>query len=260
MKNKPNIFDVKRFWNTRPCNIKHSSSKIGTKKYFNEVEKRKYFVEPHIPKFADFKKWKNKQVLEIGCGIGTDTVNFLRNGAKVTAVELSDESLKIAKQRVELFGLDNNINFISCNAEQLNKYINKKKFDLVYSFGVIHHTVNPRKIIKAIVPLMKKNSELRIMLYAKNSWKNFMIEYGYDQPEAQYGCPIAKTYTPSQVNLLLKEFSKIEIEQDHIFPYIVSDYKKYKYTIQPYFKAMGKKLFNDFQKKFGWHLLIKAKL
>ena len=83
------VKDVKNYWNNRPCNIKHSKKEIGTKEYFNDVEYRKYFVEPHIPEFAEFDKWKGKKVLEIGCGIGTDSINFAKAGAILTCVELS---------------------------------------------------------------------------------------------------------------------------------------------------------------------------
>src|SRR5436190_5472509 len=100
------IDQVKGYWDQRPCNIRHSTKPVGTKEYFDEVEARKYFVEPHIPGFAQFEQWRGKKVLEIGCGIGTDTINFARHGAQITAVDLSTESLKIAAQRAKVFDLE----------------------------------------------------------------------------------------------------------------------------------------------------------
>src|SRR5260370_42226817 len=91
------IARVREYWNGRPCNIRHSPQPIGTKEYFDEVEARKYFVEYHIPGFAQFERWRGKKVLEIGCGIGTDTINFARAGAQVTTVDLSDKSMGLAR-------------------------------------------------------------------------------------------------------------------------------------------------------------------
>ena len=77
------IEEVRDFWNRRPCNIRHSPKPVGTKEYFDEVEARKYFVEPHIPEFAQFQRWRGKKVLEIGCGIGTDSINFIPHPERV---------------------------------------------------------------------------------------------------------------------------------------------------------------------------------
>lgn len=93
------IKPVKDFWNSRPCNIRHSVKDVGSKEYFDEVEKKKFFVEPHIKTFSKFERWSGKKVLEIGCGIGTAAINFARFGADYTGVELSSKSLELTQQR-----------------------------------------------------------------------------------------------------------------------------------------------------------------
>ena len=60
------IDDVKKFWDSRPCNIKHSDKPLGTREYFDEVERKKFTAEPHIPAFCEFDRWRGKRVLEIG--------------------------------------------------------------------------------------------------------------------------------------------------------------------------------------------------
>ena len=74
-------------------------------------------------------------------------------------------------------------------------------FDLIYSFGVIHHSINPEKIINNCYKLLKKKGTLKIMLYAKNSWKNIMIQNNKDQYEAQSKCPVANTYTEYEIHM-----------------------------------------------------------
>jgi len=254
----PGIGIVKDYWNRRPCNIRHSRKELGTKEYFDEVESRKYFVEPHIPGFADFGRWAGRNVLEVGCGLGTDAVNFARAGAKYTGIDLSEESLNLARTRFDVFGL--NGKFQICNAEQLSHELPGRNFDLAYSFGVIHHTPNPRAAFEQIAKVIKPSGTLKCMLYAKNSWKNAMINAGLDQPEAQNGCPIAFTYTKEEIkNLLDGLFEVTEVRQAHIFPYIIETYVKYEYELQPWFKAMPKEVFDALENQFGWHILITAK-
>ena len=192
---KTSIEDVRAYWNRSPCNIKHSKREPGTKEYYNEVEKKKYFVEPHILRFANFPAWRNKKVLEIGCGIGTDTINFARHGAQVTAVDLSDRSIEIAKRRACIFDLKENIRFICCDCEKLSSFVPGESFDLIYAFGVLHHTINPSKAVEEIRKVMHKDSELRIMLYSRYSIKRLEIMLGLCTPQAQPGEPILRTTT-----------------------------------------------------------------
>ena len=253
---------IKKYWNKRPCNILHSKKKFLSKEYFNEVRTKRYFVEDHILKFADFKNYKNKNVLEIGCGIGTDACEFIKNGAKYYGVEYSEKSLEIAEQRTVVLNLQKmNPIFFNLDAENLSQI--KKlniKFDLIYSFGVIHHTKNMKKCFNEIHKLSNKKTEIKIMLYAKNSLKNFLLKTTPYRYESQKGCPIVYKVDYYDLKKLIgKKFKIVKLEQDFIFPYKIGPYKRNIYKKLNYFKVMPQKIFNVLKKNIGEHLLISLK-
>lgn len=269
------IKQVEKYWDERPCNIRHSPREVGSREYFDEVEARKYFVEPHIPRFAEFERWAGKRVLEIGCGIGTDTINFARSGASVTAVDLSDESLKIARKRAEVFNLSDSIEFRQADAEKLSDVVPPEPYDLVYSFGVIHHTPRPGNVLDQVrTNYARGHSVVKIMVYNRNSWKVLSILLGYgrgqfwklDQlvarhSEAQTGCPITYTFSPKQARKLFAAhgFPNVATRIDHIFPYRVSDYVQYRYEKELHWKLVPEPFFRWLERNFGWHLCITAR-
>lgn len=248
----PSIDEVQQFWDRRPCNIRHSQEEVGSTEWSAQVTRRKYFVEPHIIPFADFAHSRNKKVLEIGCGVGTDTLEFLRHGAQVHAVDLSPVSLEIARSRCKDYP---NARFNCCNAEMGLPDHPFCYYDLVYSFGVIHHTPQPEKVIDTAYHHLRIGGELRIMLYAKWSIKNLSGR----QPEAQAGCPIATVYTAKKVRELLWSGFRIKsIKKTHIFPWKVEDYIRYKYTPVWYKRYLPDSAFRLLERCLGWHLLVIA--
>lgn len=247
----PSIEVVKTFWNNIPCNINHSNKDLNTKEYFNEVSDKRYKVEPHILTFANFENYKDKKVLEIGCGIATDGQKFAENGAIYKGIDLTPRGIEIAKNRFKLFNLPGEF-----EVQNIEEYISNEKYDLIYSFGVLHHTPDINKALKNIYSMLKDGGELKIMLYAKNSWKYFRIIDGLDQYEAQNNVPIANVYTKEEVLDLLKDFKNIKIEQTHIFPYKIPEYKQQKFIKEDYFECMPDDLFNCLKKNLGWHLCI----
>jgi 2-polyprenyl-3-methyl-5-hydroxy-6-metoxy-1,4-benzoquinol methylase len=267
------IADVRRYWDARPCNIRHSPKAVGSREYFDEVEARKYFVEPHIPHFADFERWDGKRVLEVGCGIGTDSINFARAGAELTAVDLSGESLRVAEQRADAMGVADRIRFAQANAEELTSSIGYGPYDLVYSFGVIHHTPRPDRALSEIRSVLSPGGMLKLMIYHRRSWKVFWIiaaqergrfwktdELVAKHSEAQTGCPVTFTYSRREARELVEQsgFRVRELRVDHVFPYRIRDYVDYRYIKEPYFRWMPGPVFHAFEHRFGWHLLVTA--
>jgi len=273
--NDISIDAVREYWNRRPCNLRHSPAPVGSKQYFDEVEARKYFVEPHIPGFAQHSRWAGKRVLEIGCGLGTDTINFARAGARVTAIDLSPASLDLARRRAEVFGLDDRIQFVEADAERLADYVEPAPYDLIYSFGVIHHSPQPSRILNQVRRhFAHPQTELKLMVYHHVSWKVLAILFGeahgafwrLDEAvarnsEAQTGCPVTYTYSRRSVRQLLADggFAAEEIFVDHIFPYRVSDYVQYRYVKTFPFRFLPNVAMRTLERTLGWHLCVTAR-
>jgi 2-polyprenyl-3-methyl-5-hydroxy-6-metoxy-1,4-benzoquinol methylase len=266
----PAIEDVRRYWNERPCNIRHSCLPVGTQEYFDQVQWRKYFVEPHIPGFAQFERWKGKQVLELGCGIGTDSVNFARAGAQLTVVDLSEKSLQVCRQRFQVYGLE--ADFHCGDMEQLSSFVPERKYDLIYSFGVIHHTPHPDRVFQQLKKFCSPDTELRVMLYSKWSWKVFWILLKYGRcafwkhaelvrkySEAQTGCPVTHDYSFRDIRRLLPGFQTLSVRKEHIFPFVIEKYVRHEYEWEWYFRWMPRPLFRWLERRMGWHTLVVAR-
>jgi len=157
---------VREFWQTHPCGTKFADAPPGSRRFYELVEEHRYEKEWHIPTAASFANTKNLQVLEIGCGLGTDGAQFAKAGAYYTGVDLTEAAVELSRKRFELFHLPGN--FRTADAEQLDFPDNS--FDLVYSHGVLHHTPDTAGAVKEVHRVLKPDGKAVVMLYHRDSY------------------------------------------------------------------------------------------
>jgi len=157
---------VREFWQAHPCGTKFSDAEIGTREFFDRVERHRYDKESHIPEAANFGGAKGLRVLEIGCGVGTDGLQFARAGAIYTGVDLTDAAIDLAQKNFATAGMPGE--FRVADAEHLD--FPDEAFDLVYSHGVLHHTPNIEAAVREIHRVLKPGGRALVMLYHRGSY------------------------------------------------------------------------------------------
>ena len=147
--------------------------KSGTREWFEEIDRRflssAYFArgenqEP-FGRFLTRELVEGKEVLEVGCGMGTHAAMLARQGARLTAVDLTERAVAATRQRFALFGLNGKIE--RADAEQLP--FADKSFDVVWSWGVIHHSSRFESCLAEISRVLRPGGRLLLMVYFRPS-------------------------------------------------------------------------------------------
>ncbi len=157
---------MRAFWQAHPCGTKFGDAEVGTPEFFERVEAHRYAKESHIPNAADFAAAKGLRVLEIGCGLGTDGVQFARAGADYTGVDLTEAAIDLARKNFEQRSLQGE--FKVADAESLD--FADESFNLVYSHGVLHHTPDIARAVREIHRVLKPGGRAIVMLYHRDSY------------------------------------------------------------------------------------------
>ena len=166
--------EVRDFWNSHPCGSQLTPHERGRKEFFLDYEVRRYALEPHILEVVPFSEGRGKDVLEIGCGLGTDGARWAAHGARYTGVDLTPEAVRLTEENFRVRGLQGR--FMNLDAEKLP--FPDRSFDIVYSHGVIHHTPNTEAVVSEIRRVLKPSGKAIVMVYHKGSynyWINIML-------------------------------------------------------------------------------------
>lgn len=99
---------------------------------------------------------KNKKVLDVGCGGGILTEALARTGAEVTAIDMSEEAIHVAKAHALSQGL--NIDYQHCPIDSLAPA--SPSFDLITCMELLEHVPDPRAIIQACATRLKPGGYL----------------------------------------------------------------------------------------------------
>ena len=161
---------VRAFWDTEACGTHFVTTFSNDREFFSKYREFRYRTEWHIPEFAAFAEAAGMQVLEIGCGNGTDGVMFALNGATYTGVDLTAEAVEATRRHFAVEGLRGV--FRRENSERLS--FANDSFDIVYSFGVLHHTPTPEKAVAEVHRVLKPGGTARIMLYHQHSFNYYV--------------------------------------------------------------------------------------
>src|SRR5438874_7688565 len=157
---------VRDFWQAHPCDAQFVTPAVGSREFYQQVERYRYAVHPHLPRAAGFSKARGLRVLEIGNGLGTDGARFASAGAVYTGIDLTSAASALARRRFELFKLRGN--FAVADAENLP--FPDHHFDLVYSHVVLHHTPNIERALDEVYRVLRPAGRAVVMLYYRNSF------------------------------------------------------------------------------------------
>ena len=222
--------EVREYWNSHPCGTQFTDLKWGSKEFFDEVERFRYATQPFMNEIVGFDKFKGKKIIEIECGLGTDLLQFARGGANVTGVDLTAQSIELVKRRFDMENLP--VEAFVADAENLP--FEDNGFDLVYSFGVLHHTPNTQKAIDEAYRILKPGGRIIIMLYNKTSlhvWLGvplYLLSHSLhktSKDKKRWGIlndwirvydgrenPLGKAYSKSEMEAMFSKFKNREYE------------------------------------------------
>jgi len=211
---------VRDFWDNESCGEIYATGQ-SERDYYESHSRARYELEPYLPDFARFPEGKGKDVLEIGVGMGADHVEWAKSQPRsLTGIDLTPRAVEHTRKRLAIDGLRSEIRV--GDAEKLP--FDDSSFDLVYSWGVLHHSPNTSDTVNEVFRVLRPNGIARIMIYHKYSLIGYMLwaRYGLllgrpfrstsDIYANHLESPGTKAYTTGEAHTMFARFSQVTIK------------------------------------------------
>jgi ubiquinone/menaquinone biosynthesis C-methylase UbiE len=211
---------VKEFWNRSACGEVYAEGGTFPQQLERQAQAR-YELEPDLHPFARFPEGHDKDVLEIGVGMGADHLEWAKSCPRsLTGIDLTERAVEFTRARLALYGLDSKIQV--GDAEGLPYYDNS--FDLVFSYGVLHHTPDTAQAIREVYRVLRPGRTCRIMIYHKHCIVGYMLwaRYGLlalppfrtlNEIYAQHlESPGTKAFTIQEARQMFSDFSSVVVD------------------------------------------------
>jgi len=157
---------VEDYWDKNLCGSHFIDTDYLSTKFFDDYRTLRYEKTHHLDIYIDWASSLEKDVLEIGLGVGADGTRWAKYAKSYTGVDLTNEAVNATKKHFELLGLKGNVK--KGNAEKLD--LKDNSFDIVYSHGVLHHTPNINSTFQEVSRVLKHEGEFILMVYSKGSF------------------------------------------------------------------------------------------
>lgn len=198
--------DVVDYWNAESCGEIYAAGDSLSAQMATQARTR-YELEPYLPRLADFGAAEGKAVLEIGVGMGADHARFSdASPSRLVGVDITYRAIEWTRARLGAAGARHELTL--ADAEHLPFRANE--FDIVYSWGVLHHSPDTRQAIREAWRVLKPGGCARIMVYHKYSVVGYLLWIRYALMRAQIGLSLGDIYAAHLESPGTKAFSVSE--------------------------------------------------
>ena len=246
----PTTADVREYWNRHIHDLEITRHPVGSPGFFADLDQYHFEKLHHLPRLIDFNGYKGKQVLDVGCGAGTDLVRFARGGAIVTGVDLSSSAIELARKNFAQQGLAADLR--EADGERLP--FSDNSFDLVYAHGVAQYTANGQALVGECRRVLKPGGDAIFQVYNRISWLNALSKL-MKVPLEHEDAPVLRKYSAAEFRALLRDFREIRIVEER-FPVKSRLHGGWKGRLfNTVFVGTFNALPRGLVRRFGWHLL-----